>query len=195
VRHPLACRCGAVRGSVDPAAPHNRVVCYCADCRAFQQFLGRAEEVIDARGGVDIVQTLPSALTFDQGAERLACVRMTPKGPLRWYTACCNTPIGSTAASHVTPIVGLVGACLETPPSLDETFGPPTMAVFTANARGEPKPRATPIPGLILRLALRGMGAWFRGDHRRTPFFDVVTGAPVAPVRVLTAQERSGLAV
>jgi hypothetical protein len=191
--HPLTCRCGVVRGAVDAAAPHNRVVCYCADCRIFEHFLGRAAEVVDERGGVDIVQILPSALTLEQGADRLACVRMTPRGPLRWYAECCNTPIGSTALSHRTPVVGLVCTCLAPTPILDESFGPVTMAVFTAGAKGEPKPRQASIPLLVLRLAMRGAHAVLRGDHRRTPFFDVATDTPVSPPRVLSAEERARL--
>ena len=40
---------------------------------------------------------MPKFMTMTQGADRLTFLRMTEKGPLRWYASCCNTPIGNTA--------------------------------------------------------------------------------------------------
>src|SRR5215204_4669214 len=93
----LRCRCGEVHGSVTNAAPGavNRVVCYCDDCQAFLHHLGCAE-LLDASGGTDIVQVAPAALAFDRGAERIAGLRLTPKGLYRWYADCCKTPLGNT---------------------------------------------------------------------------------------------------
>jgi hypothetical protein len=171
----------------------NHVVCYCEDCQAYAHFLGRAHDVLDARGGSEIVQMAPSALTLTQGAERLACIQMTGRGPLRWYAACCNTPIGNTAVSPKTPFVGLVSACLkpdERP--LSDSFGPVSMWVFTGGAKGEPKPAPTPLIKLILSVVRISLGARLRGDTR-TPFFDARTGKPVAEPRRLGADERARL--
>ncbi len=52
--------------------------------------------VLDERGGSQIIQVPPKNLTFTQGREVLASMRLTEKGLLRWYAGCCNTPIGNT---------------------------------------------------------------------------------------------------
>src|SRR5512146_1569363 len=122
--HPLACRCGMVRGFASTEPPYNHVVCYCRDCQAFAHFLGRADEILDEHGGSEIVQMRTRNLTLSQGADRLACVRLTPNGPLRWYTSCCNTPIGNTALKPRISFVGLVAACLEKDPPVARSFGP-----------------------------------------------------------------------
>lgn len=179
--HPLACRCGSLAGTVETAAPHNRIVCYCADCQAYARQLGR-EDILDDRGGSDVLQTVPSAVRFSQGAENLACLRMTKNGPLRFYAACCNTPVVNTGTSHKLVFAGLLSACLGgSGPDLDRAFGPVRMFGFTAGAKGEPKPPQTPLPALVLRLLGRGLKERLAGRHRRNPFFDVTTDTPIVP--------------
>jgi hypothetical protein len=165
------------------------MVCYCADCQDYAQVLGRPD-TLDARGGAEVVQTLPSFVTITQGADRLACLRMTPKGPLRWYAACCNTPIGNTALTHRVAFVGLVAACLAGRP-VEETFGPVAMWGCVAGAAGEPKPPETPMRKIIARIVPRTLKARFDGSYRKTPFFDVKTGRPVAEPRLVTPEERA----
>lgn len=97
--YPLRCQCGTVRAVLAHPARGNRVVCYCHDCRAFAHVLDQASRVLDERGGSEISQVLPKNLTFTQGTEALACLRLTPKGLLRWHSACCRTPIGNTLAT------------------------------------------------------------------------------------------------
>lgn len=41
-----------------------------------------------------------------QAAENLACLRLTDKGLLRWYSTCCQTPIGNTSANWKISFVG-----------------------------------------------------------------------------------------
>ena len=94
--HPLQCRCGTLKGVIANPRSGNRVVCYCRDCQAFAYFLGREADVLDELGGSEVVQILPRNLTFTQGVETLACLRLTENGLLRWYAACCSTPIGNT---------------------------------------------------------------------------------------------------
>ena len=69
----LRCRCGGVRGVVTGVSPHtvNRVVCYCDDCQAFAHQLGRAD-LLNAKGGTDIVQVAPSTFSFVEGQNRVA---------------------------------------------------------------------------------------------------------------------------
>jgi hypothetical protein len=192
--HPLACRCGAVRGLVEEHAPTSRTLCYCADCQAYAHFLGRAGDVLNAQGGTDVIQTTPDRMTLTAGADRLGCVTITARGPLRWYATCCNTPIANTAPSAKVAFVGLVSTCLKAEGRrLDESFGPPRMRVFTDGAKGEPKPKASPFLPLLLRIVGRSLKARLDGSWRRTPFFDVAADRPVAEPMVLTPDERARL--
>lgn len=192
--HPLACRCGAVRGSVDTAAPHERITCYCADCQAYGQFLGRPDEDLDARGGTNALLTVPSAIRVDSGAERLACVRMTRRGPLRWYAACCNTPVANTGLSHKAAFASLMAPSLGgAGPALDAAFGPVRLFGFVRHAKGEPKPPQTPFIGVLARVVARSLKARLDGSYRQTPFFDVATGRPRAEPKILAPEERTRL--
>lgn len=192
--HPLACRCGAVRGTVDTAAPHERIVCYCADCQAYAHWLGRPGEDLDARGGTNALLTVPSAIRIDTGADRLAALRMTRRGPVRWYAACCNTPVANTGASPKAAYASLLAPSLGgAGPALDAAFGPARLFGFVRNAKGEPKPPQTPFLGVLLRVVARSLRARLDGSSRRTPFFDVATGRPVAEPKVLAPDERARL--
>ncbi len=190
--HPLRCRCGAIQGSVANPRSSNHAVCYCRDCQAFAHYLGRAGEILDARGGSDIVQTQPKNLTFIQGSEQLACLRLTPKGLLRWYSRCCRTPIGNTLATPKLSFIGLLHSCLtgEGGP-LQESFGPVTAWVHTEWARGQPRPRAEGLGMSIAWFLRTTLKARLNGDYRRTPLFHADTGAPIVPAYVLSQEEHA----
>lgn len=192
--HPLACRCGAVRGEVETDGKAKHVVCYCLDCQAYARLLGQAPDILDERGGSAAVLAVPKNLRFTQGAERLACLRMTGKGPLRWHASCCDTPIGSTALSHKVAFVSLQAACLRSAEkSMADSFGPVSMWNFTSGARGDPKPAQTSLIRLFGHVVGRSLAARFDGSYRRTPFFDLATGKPVAEPRRLSPAERARL--
>lgn len=180
--HVIRCACGALRGALAGRAWVNRVLCYCDDCQAFAEFVGRADEILDARGASDIVQTAPACVTFSEGREHLACTRLTAKGPLRWYAACCRTPVGNTPANPKLAFVGLLHNCLGDRATLDAAFGPPAMRAFTRFARGEPKPKARIPPGAVTRMLGRLAWARLSGAYRHNPFFDAAGRPVVAPV-------------
>jgi hypothetical protein len=69
-----------LKGYVSQPGSVNRAVCYCRDCQAFAHFLGRPEEILDSKGGSDVVQTTPARVTLTDGIEMLACMRLTEKG-------------------------------------------------------------------------------------------------------------------
>jgi len=107
---PIRCSCGALTGQVErtPGDDGRRLVCYCDDCQAFARFLGRADEILDEHGGSDIFQTAPARVTLTGGEQHLACMRLGPKGLLRFYASCCRTPIGNMLPNPQFPFVGLV---------------------------------------------------------------------------------------
>jgi len=192
--HPLQCRCGTLRGLVAHPERVNRVICYCRDCQAFAHFLGSSQTTLDAQGGSDVVQTIPAHLSFTQGTDSLACMRLSPKGLLRWYAQCCQTPIGNTVANHRLSFVGLLHDCLEHGAvSLDAAFGPVRMWSFAKNAKTTVRvPRGSLIAG-IARFGAMVIRARIDGSYRRTPFFDPRTGEPVVSPRVLSKGERDRL--
>jgi len=190
--HAIKCRCGSLTGTVIETSGGNHGICYCLDCQAFAHVLGSPESILDARGGTEIVQTSPQNIVFTEGVQNLACLRLTANGLMRWYAACCNTPIGNTSANYRVSVVGLVHSCLRSgQSSLDEAFGAPTMRVYTKYAKGEPKPGTTGLLATIPRLARMIVGARITGRYRSTPFFAEASGAPVATPRILSAEERA----
>jgi Family of unknown function (DUF6151) len=186
----VQCRCGTIKGWVSDTQSANRVVCYCRDCQAFARFLGQESETLDAQGGSEIVQILPKNLVFTQGAEALACMRLTEKGMVRWYAGCCKTPIGNTLENYKISFVGLLHNCLETPGrSLQNSFGAIRAYANPQGAIGEPKPKATGMGATIRWVVKTILKARVNGDYRRTPFFR--DGKPVAIPRVISGAERA----
>jgi len=183
----IECACGAVQGVIEGSGAHNRGLCYCSDCRAFARFLNKAPEVLDEQGGTEIVQIAQPRLRFEQGEEHLAAVRLSDKGIIRWYAACCRTPIGNTLPTRRVAVIGLVRACLDSN-RMDQDFGPPGVIVHANSALGSPKPRPRGPSGATVRL-IRIIGAsLITGRYRRSPLFDDAGSLRVAP-KVLTQEE------
>jgi hypothetical protein len=194
MNHPLRCQCGAVKGFVTNPRKANRTICYCKDCQAFAYFLKRDQEILDERGGSDVIQTLPKYVTITEGIEKLACMRLTHKGLLRWYASCCNSAIGNTMATPKLSFVGLVHTCLASEShSLDEVFGPVRVWNNTSTARGEPKLKDAGLgPAVVWALGMI-LKARLNGDYKHTPFFRRETGAPIVTPNVLSNAEWTGL--
>jgi len=188
----IGCSCGSLKGVARgfAAARVNRVVCGCGDCQAYARYLGRADELLDAYGGTDIFQMCPRDLAFTHGADRIACLRLTPNGALRWYADCCKTPIANTFSTSHMPFMGMVHACIDRSHdkrSLDDMLGPVRVRVNNPAAPNESSTWAL-IP-MLLRYG--GMLLWWRlrGDHKRSPFFNARTGAPIVAPRIVGAEE------
>ena len=185
----ISCTCGGLQGvarAVSGSAG-NRLVCYCDDCQSFAEFLGRADDILDAHGGTDIFQMSPAHLKIARGVERLACMRLTPNGLLRWYADCCKTPIGNTLPTHQLPFVGLIHSCMAvSKQSLDDIIGPVRAGVHGRFARGD-RAEISAHDRASLSVLVRGVRKliWWRlkGDCKRTPFFDE-TGTPAVEPRV-----------
>ncbi|OOG81695.1 hypothetical protein B0E41_17050 [Hydrogenophaga sp. A37] len=165
--------------------------CYCQDCQAFARFLGSTDQVLDAQGGSDVIQLAPHRIKITQGAAHLAVMRLSGEGMLRWYAACCRTPVGNTMNSRNMPFTGLLAQCLDSAP-LEAAFGPVQGSVNTASAIGEPKPQAFGMGGALLRILGMVAGSRLSGRYKDTPFF-TASGAPVAEPKVLSAEERARL--
>ncbi len=195
-QHTLRCKCGKLEGKIDLAGNLNRALCYCKDCQAFAHFLG-GKDILDAHGGSDIVQIRPGALTFTKGKEHLACMRLSPRGMLRWYAGCCNTPIGNTPPDYHLAFVGLIHNCLDHERvSIDQSFGPVRVRVNVEGAKpaNGAMPTSTPLATLALfaRFGVLMAGARLSGSFRQTPFFNA-DGVPVVAPTILSKAERTRL--
>lgn len=180
----LKCECGQVTGQVVnvSASNGNRVVCCCSDCQTFVNHLGHPQ-VLDKFGGTDLYQTTLSQVKIEQGIEQLRCLKLSPKGPTRWYTACCNSPIGNTINGKM-PFIGLVHSFTDNSLTRDQDFGPVLAYVQTQHALSEPNyPRHHPkFPFSITLRIIRNMLVWkIKGLNKPTPFYDDASKPIVNP--------------
>ena len=197
-RHPqkieLACTCGKLRGHAIDLSPKTGVhlVCMCKDCQAFARFLGREDELLDSNGGSEVFQSTPSQIKLEVGLEHLACVRLSPKGLLRWYASCCDTPVANTAPAPGVPFASLVCAFIKGQPQEREAaLGPIKLRTFARDGYGSiPKDAqekfafTSMIPAIFWIL-----GNKIKGKARPSPFFDENRQMVVEP-RILSKEER-----
>ena len=195
----LKCSCGKRIGEIERSAANRstRALCYCVDCQAFAHYLRNHETVLDSQGGSDVTQISPARISFSEGKEHLACLRLSDNGMVRWYAQCCNTPIGNTMANPKVPFIGLLHKCMHTSKgeSLDDVFGPATMVVYPEFAQGEPKPKGNrwSLALGVARLVKNIITARLLGDARRNPFFDFSSGTPIVSPMILSEREREDL--
>ncbi len=187
-----------MRGTASEVSPStgNRIICYCDDCQAFARFLER-RDVADPRGGSDIFQMAPSRVQITEGASSLRCLRLSEKGLLRWYTQCCNTPVGNTVSAKL-PFVGVIQPFMDhgvDGRSRDDVVGKPIAHVHGKFAIGGPLPQArnADLFRVIARSTRLMLGWWTAGKGKVSPFFDQETKLPRTIPRVLTSAERDAL--
>ncbi|WP_238366655.1 DUF6151 family protein [Mesobacterium pallidum] len=179
-QHEMTCDCGRTRWQIDGAQPGRVVTCYCADCQAYAKHLGAAG-YLDSAGGTKLRQTIPVAISFPDGTDRVGLTRLGPRGLFRWHTTCCNTPIANTLPKPGFPFVGAVLR------PEDDSFGRTRAQVQTKAARRPVKERG--MLGAVATLFARAAQAKLSG-RSASPFF-TAGGAPIAPPTVLTLEERA----
>lgn len=189
--HKIQCRCGKLQGQIQGKGLSSRVVCYCADCQAFARYLHAADRVLDAHGGTEILQVAQPRVKFTRGLEHLAIMRLSEKGLLRWYASCCNTPLGNTLSNPRLSFIGLIHSSLDAS-CIAADFGNKIAKVNVDAATGTPKPEQTGLAGTILRFIGMIISAYIHGRYKRSPLF-TPTGEPVAPVTVLSREQRKAL--
>jgi hypothetical protein len=137
---------------------------------------------LDAAGGTDIFQMAPARVKLIEGTDAIRCVSISKK-VLRWYTECCRTPIGNTAANPRFPIVAIIHSFMDHDGHpRDDVLGRPLCRIYERSATGPLPPNAPPSPSLKVfgRRASKLLGWWVQGLNRPTPFFDDRTKAPRA---------------
>lgn len=182
----LPCKCGAVRVRIhaDPTSCIH-TICYCADCRAYLRWLAR-DDLLDAHGGTELVLIPVGDLGIARGADRLRCLRLSRRGPFRFFAGCCNTPLGSTMRDG--PLASVVARGLGLRPATR-----PIGIHARSAVGGAPEGAHARVPAsLWIRLLYRVVRESVRGRSRPSPFFDD-RGSPRAEPVVLSAAERREL--
>lgn len=166
-----SCECGLVQARVPTDG--FRLVCYCESCRDFVSRLGCGDR-LNTAGGNDLIQVSPDEVEIT-GGNHLRWMKITEKGPMRWYAHCCYTPMANTLSTRKVPFSSFQVHDIEPRDTL------PGIAAHVnlkgALARVE-EPLGSMRP-LILSLIRRIASAWITGRWRRNPFF-TEDGAPIA---------------
>lgn len=188
--YPIKCRCGRLQGALSRDARTMRISCYCRDCQTYAHALGDPGRVLDANGGTEVVATLQQYLTFTAGTDSLACLSLGPKGLLRWYASCCNTPIANITRNPKLSYVSVVHTCLGEPTARAAAFGPPRAPINTKHAKGAVATNGLDVLHSLVRIMARVLRARLNGGWRRSPFFAPGGSTPVVAARVLRPEER-----
>lgn len=133
-------------------------------------------------------QTSAGRLRLDSGKDRIACLRMTRRGPLRWYAACCHSAIANSPPTASIPFAGIFLARISWKER--DRLGPIAARVFAeaAEAVEGPPLRSFGIAKVFLRFVRVTTAARLAGDQRRHPFFP--GGHALATPGSLTAEQR-----
>ncbi len=172
----LHCECGAFRAVARNVSPRraNRCICYCSDCQAFARYLGKAETVLNAHGGTQIVQLSAGSIEILAGQDQLDSIRLTPGGPVRWFTRCCRTPLANTVEGSKMPFAGVIWPMVssEARASADAIFGPLKGTVHGKHALGDTSglDLHPGIPPLMALRLVRLIGWWkLQGAAGKSP--------------------------
>lgn len=184
----LSCSCGQVQGMATGVTPAsgNRVVCCCSSCQSFANHLNRSD-ILDEYGGTDLYQTSQAQVTISSGADQLSSLKLSKKGLTRWYTNCCNTPVGNTMNAKM-PFVGVIHNFMQHTVSREEELGPVLAYVQTQYAIGTPDypHSAKKFPAGITFRIMRKMLTWkIQGKHKPSAFFND-DGTSVSEPNILT---------
>ncbi|MFQ1702877.1 DUF6151 family protein [Loktanella agnita] len=166
------CKCGQVALTV-ALEGGTRVVCYCNSCRGFVTRLGKSD-ILDECGGCDLYQVAPEAAQFVKGADKVVWTKMSDKGPARWFTTCCHTPLANTLPTRAIPFLTLQAAYL----SDKEALPPIEIRVFREFAKARLPNTKYGQRRLLREFAVRSLKSRLSGGWRRNPFFNDV-GKPI----------------
>jgi Family of unknown function (DUF6151) len=148
--------------------------------------------------GTDIYQLTPSQLSIHQGSDKIACVKLSPKGILRWYTRCCRTPVGNTLSTPQVPFVGVPHLFMDHQQdgvTREAALGPVSSRIHARSGYGDIPADAheTAPVGLLVQMLGGLLVRRLTGKHAPSPFFDKGSGKPICDPVVLTASERKAL--
>lgn len=180
----FSCSCGKVKGRVT-ATPEKgaHLECFCASCRAGANYCGAHQQ---ADAPLDLYLTPPQHVQVSQGLDQLAPFAFSPKGILRWKTKCCGVQMFSSQPNPKTAFMSITAQRFENKADL----GPVVVKSFVPKANGKTKHIGI---WPLVRLVMRALGASASGKWRQTPLYDVKTLKPIAPVTLISKEEKAAL--
>jgi hypothetical protein len=87
---------------------YTRYICHCDDCQAYARKLGTQELTLNENGGKEILPSYKADIEFTQGKHLLKYLKLTEKGPRRWFADCCKVPILNCRPDENDPFAGVV---------------------------------------------------------------------------------------
>ncbi|MDA9865410.1 DUF6151 family protein [bacterium] len=174
------CTCGEVEATLPSHG--NRIICYCGSCRAFVEQLDAGNR-LDQQGGNELFQVAPDGVRLTKGIDQLVWMRLTEKGPLRWYAKCCRTPMANTLSSRALPFASFQVHELNPKAALPAV----KARVNLAGALGQVDGEKGSLSKLVLGLLGNAAKAHIMRRVAQNPFFGV-DGKPVGP-RLQPSQE------
>lgn len=182
---PFACDCGKLRGTLLGVSPSNgtRAECYCHDCRAAELYAGQPDP---APGGVQLYQTVPDRVRFDNGLDQLAVFSLSEKGLLRWQARCCGAVLFATLRKPKLAFASFRTDRLED----DGPLGPIRARAYVRKPNG--KRGHDGGLTLVMGFATQALPRWLTGRWKDTPFFDDA-GNAVRDIHVVPQAERAAL--
>jgi len=172
------CNCGEVQLQVTPGNGA-RIMCYCSACRDFAERFG-AGDTLDPAGGADLFQTAPEMIQITKGRDYLSWIKLTPKGPHRWHTTCCNTPMANTLGTRAIPFATILSHNIDD----KEALGPIIARVNRKSATGHFDGEAGNTGRVIRSFLWRTLRSRASGRYKQNPFFTaqgklIADGKPV----------------
>lgn len=188
------CECGKFGAELTgfPKNTPGRLMCYCDDCQTYLHFLGRTD-LLDSAGGTEIIPVYPAEYKITKGHDSLSCLRLSPNGLFRWYTSCCNTPIGNIQPKF--PWIGNLSRIytVKDPNLLEKTLGPIKSRIQGRFAQGTlPKGTADKLGfkdiAAVVPFLLKGL---LLGKAKPSPFYQKDQTTPIVSPRILSLEERN----
>lgn len=181
----IQCDCGEFQAEISDGwkSSPGRLVCYCDDCQAFVNQIGR-QDVLDEHGGTEVIPVYPSDITVLSGLDKLCHTVLSKKGPKRISTLCCNSPILNTRAKF--PWAGIFNtALLAADKNSVGKFGKIKARIMGAFATSTPPYKVSnkiaPRDMLVVMpFILKGK---IFGKHKQSPFFKEDGYSPVSVLR------------
>ncbi|NNL19649.1 MAG: hypothetical protein HKP37_12995 [Boseongicola sp.] len=172
------CNCGEVELEVAPG-DGTRLVCFCSSCQRFANDFG-AGDTLEHGGGADLYQTAPEAVSIIKGEDKLSWVKYTAKGPNRWYTTCCETPMANSLSTRNIPFATILSHNIDDQSQL----GPVVARVNRKGATAQITEDAGNAGKAIRAFVWRALRSRLSGRYKQNPFFDA-SGALIASGRSL----------
>ncbi len=150
--------------------------------------------MLDENGGSNIFQMNPANFEITTGMEHVACMKVTKEGPLRWFAACCKTPLGNTFPRGGVPFLGVLPICLGHKGTSETVVGLVGPIRAHTNQRGN-TPFGEKIGIFFMMMGLLGKIMKWRiaGGRAYKPFFNAETMRPITKPIVISDAEREAL--